>query len=631
MDLGFGDFRYREASGALERGEVEVPLTPKTRELLLLLVGHPGKTFSRDEISRAIWPEVVVTDNALSFQVAELRKALGDASYVRTIPRVGYRWDGPPVVLLDESGVLPKAAERRAAAAEPVPNPSSVRTRRAPALVAAAGLVVVALALVSVRAFRRPIVGEPQSATPEPVRLAVTPLVLIGEGEPDVGLGFADSLSIRLSLLPGLAVRSTSSVLAAQKGGELSTLELGKKLGVDVVVDGSVRRSAGAVEVRIRLLDVKSGHALATEAVKSADGDRLAVEERLAASLARALGLPLEKLAIERWSAPRSPDAAELYWRAQALSLRGWRANREGLRLLASALEIDPHFAAAHALRAQSLGLEVGYGVAKDPDANHREALREAREAVRLEPSNPYARSILGGAIADMGDIDAGAAEAFRARDEAPSRASIHMVLGWLYRWAGLLDRAAASYDAAFRLDPSLWRAGVHLAYVETLQGNEEAARRTLDRLAEFGATAETAALEMNAWRAYQRLDLDAADAACRAVAAREPVLQYCDRLAALVAARRGDLAPARVFLSRPGEASYSDGRRRFDRAALFAAVGEKDGALSELRSAERFGFQTPQALARDPDLAALARDPRFAALRERWEKRRLVRERTWR
>src|SRR5204862_2794715 len=150
-----------------------------------------------------------------------------------------------------------------------------------------------------------------------------------------------------------------------------------------------------------------------------------------------------------------------------------------------------------------------------------------------------------GGAQADCGRLDEGAREAAIARDLAPSRASIHTLLGWLYRWAGLLEHARKAYSIAARLEPSEWRAGVHLAYVLTLVGEGRAARGPLEDLRRFGATAETASLEMQAWCAYGGERWAEARDLLSALATREPVLNYGARLSALLAARAGDLAPA--------------------------------------------------------------------------------------
>ena len=87
---GFGGLVFDGERQLLLRVGTEVPLTPKCRDLLLLFLENPGRPLSRAEIVRRVWPDAAVTDNALSFQVAELRKALGDeGAWLKTVPRVG--------------------------------------------------------------------------------------------------------------------------------------------------------------------------------------------------------------------------------------------------------------------------------------------------------------------------------------------------------------------------------------------------------------------------------------------------------------------------------------------------------------------------------------------------------------
>ena len=94
MRYRFADFLYDASNRSLIRGGAEIALTPKTRDLLLLFLENPARLLTRQEISDRLWPDVAVTDDALRFQVSELRKALGDRaeSWIRTVPREGYRW-----------------------------------------------------------------------------------------------------------------------------------------------------------------------------------------------------------------------------------------------------------------------------------------------------------------------------------------------------------------------------------------------------------------------------------------------------------------------------------------------------------------------------------------------------------
>ena len=116
MAYRFGPFLYDAASRGLLREGAEIPLTHKSRELLLLFLNNPGRLLTRQEIVERVWPGVAVTDDALRFQVGELRKVLGakGETFIRTIRREGYRWEAPvraaadrPVRSAEEAGEEP--------------------------------------------------------------------------------------------------------------------------------------------------------------------------------------------------------------------------------------------------------------------------------------------------------------------------------------------------------------------------------------------------------------------------------------------------------------------------------------------------------------------------------------------
>jgi DNA-binding winged helix-turn-helix (wHTH) protein len=97
MAFRFGTFLYDPVGRGLARNGVEIPLTHKSRELLLLFLHNPGRLMTREEIVERVWPDVAVTDDALRFQVAELRRAFGAKGddFIRTLRGEGYRWEEP--------------------------------------------------------------------------------------------------------------------------------------------------------------------------------------------------------------------------------------------------------------------------------------------------------------------------------------------------------------------------------------------------------------------------------------------------------------------------------------------------------------------------------------------------------
>lgn len=95
MAYRFGPFLYDPVSRELLRDGDEVALTPKARDLLLAFLHNPGRLLTREDLVGLAWKDVAVTDDAVRFQIAKLREALGaeGESYIHTVQRGGYRWE----------------------------------------------------------------------------------------------------------------------------------------------------------------------------------------------------------------------------------------------------------------------------------------------------------------------------------------------------------------------------------------------------------------------------------------------------------------------------------------------------------------------------------------------------------
>jgi DNA-binding winged helix-turn-helix (wHTH) protein len=119
MAYRFGPFLYDSVSHGLLKDGAEISLTHKSRELLLLFLHNPGRLLTREEIVEKVWPDVAVTDDALRFQVGELRKAFGAKGeiFIRTIRGEGYRWEAPVKAAADR----PVTSAESHASPRPVP------------------------------------------------------------------------------------------------------------------------------------------------------------------------------------------------------------------------------------------------------------------------------------------------------------------------------------------------------------------------------------------------------------------------------------------------------------------------------------------------------------------------------
>jgi DNA-binding winged helix-turn-helix (wHTH) protein/tetratricopeptide (TPR) repeat protein len=135
----FGPFRLNARDHILEREGVRVVLTPKVVDTLLVLVVNADRMVTKEELMKAVWPDVTVVESGLTRNISILRKALEegmpDGSYIETIPRRGYRF------------VAPVTEERAEEPAEQEAEPAR-RRRWWPVWAVAAALVVASLGAV---------------------------------------------------------------------------------------------------------------------------------------------------------------------------------------------------------------------------------------------------------------------------------------------------------------------------------------------------------------------------------------------------------------------------------------------------------------------------------------------------
>src|SRR5882762_5582858 len=88
----FGPFVLDTAQHLLSREGSPVSLTPKTYDMLLVLVENSGRMLTKDELMKALWPNSFVEESNLTQQISMIRRALGEHRYIVTVPGRGYRF-----------------------------------------------------------------------------------------------------------------------------------------------------------------------------------------------------------------------------------------------------------------------------------------------------------------------------------------------------------------------------------------------------------------------------------------------------------------------------------------------------------------------------------------------------------
>lgn len=299
----FGPFTVDTGSYRLAREGSVIPVSPKIIDLLLYLVARPSVLVSKDDLFKALWPDVAVTDNALTQVVSELRQALGDdpgaPQYVQTVARRGYRF------------IAEVSADR---AEEPGPGDPAAHASRLPS--------------VGVLDFTN------VSKDPSLDWLAS---------------GIAETVTNDLrSALQARTLDRTRIVEASRRvGTDLAALR--RELQLDLAVVGSFQRSGERLRITARAVDAATGEALADSKADGLLADVFDLQDRIVAQLSAAIGSRNESAPRRATRETSSLEAYQVFTegRVRLETLDGAQVAR-AIDDFERAITLDPRYAAAH-------------------------------------------------------------------------------------------------------------------------------------------------------------------------------------------------------------------------------------------------------------------------------------------
>lgn len=279
--------------------------------------------------------------------------------------------------------------------------------------------------------------------------------------------GIAEDLSILLARLPGFFVISQSSTLPLS-ASDLSLQAKGDQLGVQYIIEGTVRPIGDRLRLSFHLVELPSGKDLYAEQMDRDRDDVLNTPDELARAIVARLEpeLAQAELAVLHRRIPADLGAWELFRRAQSLvSLQGWHEETfaEAAELLRQSIEKDPKFAEGHGFLALILAMGRLVGLSLDPDAALVEAEQAAGRALALDSRSAVVLGFAGCAFVDLGSIERGLAAVRRATEADPSNAQAWAALGTTYLRMGDLKKGAKHLRHGLRISPldarrAVWR-----------------------------------------------------------------------------------------------------------------------------------------------------------------------------
>jgi TolB-like protein/DNA-binding winged helix-turn-helix (wHTH) protein/Tfp pilus assembly protein PilF len=512
----FGLFEADFEQRILTKGGLRVKLQDQPFQVLEMLLERPGELVARDEIQQRLWPAdtFVEFDDGLNTAIKKLRAALGDSSdnprFVETIPRRGYRFLAATKVEISvRSAELAETQETLPSGLGPVSSKSAPALTEVPGVVSAdnispggpnvtikkvkddlngsvedskfivtagsgagaphaapgrhlarPGWMLAAVAMAVLFAFGLWFFEfQPRHHDHSEIHsLAVLPLQNLSpdSNQEYFADGITEELITNLAQSLPLRVISRTSIMRYKRTSEPIT-QIGRELGVEAIVEGSVLRSGDRVAVTVQLIDAREDRHLWAQRYDRKLGDLMGMEEDLSLEIAKQIG---GRLSHEVNAASLSHPVDLQVYELCLLGRYHWN-KRSGPNLAKSieyfqqAIDRDPSYAPAYA------GLANAYALLSSYDSvgmreSYAKAAAAAHRALELDDSLAEPHATLGFiAIGDeTADFMQAGQEFRRALELNPNLATAHHWFAFHLFFSDQPDKALAEIEQARQLDP---------------------------------------------------------------------------------------------------------------------------------------------------------------------------------
>jgi eukaryotic-like serine/threonine-protein kinase len=478
----FGPFQVDPARETLLKAGVAVPLTPKTFQILLVLVRHGQELVSKDDLMKTVWPDTFVEEANLSRNIFMLRKAMGETAqdhrYIVTIPGRGYR--------LTENVRLVPGEEFAIAAASHSRVQIEVKETKPWKWIGLAAVIVLAAAA-----------GLWRWLSPRRAVLSAKDTVVLADfdnstGDPVFDDTLRQGLAIELrqspylSLIPDQRIGHTLHLMG-QRASVRITPEMARgiceRTGSAAVLEGSIAPLGNQYVLTLQAKSCRTGEVLDQEQAQAAKKeDVLSAMGQIASRFRNRVGESLTT--IQEHNTPLAEATTPSLEALEAYST-GWKLHvssgaMAALPLLKRAVEIDPNFALAQT----TLGREYA-----DLDESDLSAESATRAWQLREHTSDREKFLI---TANYEGLATGNLEKARQNDEAwahtyPRDAVPHsMLAGYPNKAAGRYQQAVAEAEKAIDADPDFamayYNLGVNNLYLGRVEEAENALRRAAGR-----------------------------------------------------------------------------------------------------------------------------------------------------
>jgi TolB-like protein/DNA-binding winged helix-turn-helix (wHTH) protein/Flp pilus assembly protein TadD len=628
-----GLFEIDFASGELHKEGRRVPLQEQPLRVLAILLERPGEVVTREELQTRLWPaETYVSfDEGLNTAIRKLRVALGDSAdnprFLETIPRRGYRFIAPVRSAIADN---PASATGNGGGGNHVAEAELKVVRKKRWAVFLIPLVLALLVVGGAYSLRRRSLAR--AVPSKRIMLAILPFQNLSN-DPQQEY-FSDGLTEETITDLGQLSPEQLGVIArtsamAYKHTNKTIGEIGRELGVDYILEGSVRRSGGEARVSAQLIRVSDQTHLWAKNYDRELHDVLQIQNELGTAIANQVQLNLTSQRHSDLNKVRTvnPEAYDLYLQGRYYwNERNPAALRQSIAYFNRATNVDPDFALAYVGLADAYNISNVAGgisaeetlpkakaaalraIALDPtiaeahaalgmalshyDFDFPGAQREFLRAIELNPNSAYAHFFYANCyLLPMGKNSEAIAENGKALELDPLSLPISNFMGMTYMFAGRYEESRKQFERTIAMDPTFPLAHEYLAWLLAMMGNYEESIREKEKSELLSGAAPDAA------------------------AAHAATLQQTFRKGGERAYWQSILIEALASYQRTHGSTPSAGNV----AAVYALAGEKDRAFEWLDKAykEHDGGEITL-LRSDPSFRSLHDDPRFGELLHR-------------
>ena len=430
----FGEFELNLDRYELRNSGTPVKAEPRVLEVLNYLIEHRDRVVPKEELLDKLWPDVHVSESALTTAIRDARRALGDSPteprWIRTVYGRGFRFVG----------------------------------------------------IVGNSAPAAPVVAAPDNKS-----IAVLPFTDLSPAHDQRHFcdGIAEELINTLTRIQELRVVSRATAFDFREDDDVR--DLGAKLGVGHVLRGSVRKSEDRMRITVHLVDTVKGHHVWSEKYDRQLGDIFALQEEIANKTARVLlGVMVDRQRDALRSTPVRIDAYEFHLRGRTYLTEATPESFDAaVGMFELAIDFDAEYAPAHAGLADALA-EL-YGIRGDAALLER-ADEASKRAVELAPNLAETHISRGHVLISEERFADASQELELAVSINPRSAEAYYRLGHLRVREAKLDEAAEMFDRAASLEPADFRPPLQLVWIYKALGREAASREAEARTAALRA-----------------------------------------------------------------------------------------------------------------------------------------------